>query len=416
MSDVQNKSTLTSRLRRSFFTMLWLALLTFPLVVMRDDRIEGQIVWRWVGLIAMVIGGFVAAFVWYSSLERKQLSLAHPAWMQALKEWGARLAADRKARTGMLGALALAVLLYPFVVSLYNTSIMTTALVYVILGLGLNIIIGWGGLLNLGYAAFFAIGAYSYAMLNQYLGIGFWLALPLGGIISALAGVIVGFPVLRLRGDYLAIVTLGFGEIVRIVLNNLGDITGGPDGIARIPRPGLFGIDMRLQGNITYTYFIALGAVLFTIFIMRRIESSRWGRAWEAMREDEIAAESMGVDITHAKLTTFALGSFFAGIAGVIMAGFTTQVTPSAFDLMESVMILSIVILGGKGSIPGVVLGAFMLKLLPEYFRAFSEFRMLVFGAVLVLMMVFKPDGLIIKVRKKFLLKEDEVLQGGGDE
>ncbi len=301
--------------------------------------------------------------------------------------------------------LVVFMLAYPFLFNLYNTSIMITALIYVILGLGLNIIIGWGGLLNLGYAAFFSAGAYTYALLYKYAGIGFWLALPLGGLVAAILGVLVSFPVLRLRGDYLAIVTLGFGEIIRLVLNNAGEVTGGPDGISQIPRPDIFGQALALRPAFILTYFAAFLATVLTIWIMRRIENSRWGRAWEAMREDEIAARAMGVNITRAKLTTFALGSFFAGIAGVILAAKTTKVTPDSFGLLESFIVLCIVVLGGMGSIPGVVIGALILKLLPEYFRAFSSYRMLVFGLVLVIMMVFKPDGLIPKVRNVFRIQ-----------
>jgi branched-chain amino acid transport system permease protein len=395
------------RLKRALFTMGWLVLIAFPLVVMKNNAAEDTITWRWGSLGILFPAALIVAYVWYFFIDRKNAG-GGGALMSRAKEKIAPLMEDRRIRSGTLAAVGILVVAYPLIAPMYNTSIMSTALIYVILGLGLNIIIGWGGLLNLGYAAFFCLGAYTYAMLYRYFGIGFWVALPLGGLVSALAGILVGLPVLRLRGDYLAIVTLGFGEIVRIVLNNLGDLTGGPDGISRIPRPELFGIELKLQGDIIVTYFIALAAVLLTVFVMRRIENSRWGRAWEAMREDEVAAESMGVDITNAKLTTFALGSFFAGIAGVIQAGKTTQVTPDSFGLMESVMVLSIVILGGKGSIPGVIVGAFILKLLPEYFRAFSQYRMLIFGLVLVIMMVFKPDGLISKVRKQFILSDDK--------
>jgi branched-chain amino acid transport system permease protein len=406
MNEQEIKFIAPKRLRQALFTMIWLTVMAFPLVVMRNDTAADMIIWRWGRFIVLFPATFIISYVWYYLIERKNQGAGGGKLLTDAKAAIGRMTADRRVRIGGIAALVVFVIVYPFIGSLYNTSIMSTALIYVILGLGLNIIIGWGGLLNLGYAAFFAIGAYTYALLYRYAGVGFWLALPLGGIVSALAGILVGFPVLRLRGDYLAIVTLAFGEIVRIVLNNLGPLTGGPDGISQIPRPNLFGLTFKLQGSINLTYFIALLAVVFTVFVMRRIENSRWGRAWEAMREDEIAAQSMGVDITNAKLTTFALGSFFAGIAGVIMAAKTTQVTPDAFGLMESVMVLSIVILGGKGSIPGVILGALILKLLPEYFRAFSSYRMLIFSLVLVLMMVFKPDGMISKVRKKFILND----------
>lgn len=411
MKDAQNlhsREALLQRIRQAFYTMIWLMVITFPLMIMRDDTVNDEILWRWGRLAGVGVFGFILSYLWYWAMDRKQGGVSKNTVLERLRKRVSGYAADRQVRLASFAVLGVLLAAYPFLVSLYNTSIMATALIYIVLGLGLNIIIGWGGLLNLGYAAFFLAGAYTYALLYKYFGIGFWVALPLGGTVSALIGILVGIPVLRLRGDYLAIVTLAFAEMVRIVLNNMGDFSGGPDGISRIPRPGLFGIDLNLQGSITLTYFIALGAVVLTVLIMRRVENSRWGRAWEAMKEDETAAEAMGVDITHAKLTTFAMGSFFAGIAGVIMAGKTTKVTPDSFGLMESVMILSIVVLGGMGSIPGVIVGALMLKLLPEYFRAFSEYRMLIFGLVLVLMMVFKPSGIISKIRKTFTLENPD--------
>lgn len=413
MIEKHQKSDLPRRLRQAAYTMLWMVLLTFPLAVMKNNDATDSMNFRWGSMVIIAIGAFALAYLWYYVMDRQNSGGGDGA-LRGFQDKVREMYAKPNIRFGGIIAVTLMVLAFPFIFNMYNTSIMATALIYVILGLGLNIIIGWGGLLNLGYAAFFAIGAYTYALLYKYFGIGFWVALPLGGIVSALFGILVGFPVLRLRGDYLAIVTLAFGEIVRIVLNNEGEITGGPDGISQIPRPTLFGIDLPLRGDIILTYFVSLAVVIFTVFIMRRIENSRWGRAWEAMREDEVAAESMGVDITNAKLTTFALGSFFAGLAGVIMASKSTKVTPDSFGLMESVMVLSIVILGGKGSIPGVIIGALLLKLLPEYFRAFSSYRMLVFGLVLVLMMIFKPDGLISKVRKQFIVDHTDASSDTG--
>ncbi len=394
-----DKNVILDRLRKSFYTMLWLMVVTFPLAVMKHGK---MMIFRWGGLIALSVGGFLLSYLWYYFMDKKNGGTRKDGVLFEASQKLRSLGAVPKVRNASLSLGMILVLVFPFIFSQYNTQIMINALIYMILGLGLNIIIGWGGLLNLGYAAFFAIGAYTYALLYKYLGIGFWIALPLGGIVAGVFGILVGFPVLRLRGDYLAIVTLAFSEIVRIVLNNWGEFTGGPDGIPQIPRPGFFGVEMDLRQAIVFTYFIALGAVGITVFIMRRVENSRWGRAWEAMREDEVAAESMGVDITKAKLNTFAMGSFFAGIAGVIMAAKTRQVTPDSFGLLESVMVLSIVVLGGMGSIPGVIIGALLLKLLPEYFRAFSQYRMLVFGLVLVIMMVFRPGGLVTKVRKIF--------------
>jgi branched-chain amino acid transport system permease protein len=303
------------------------------------------------------------------------------------------------------------VFIMPLVSSLYQTSIMITALVYVMLALGLNVVIGLGGMLHLGYIAFFAVGAYTYGILNQFFGVGFWLALPIGAFLATLAGVLLALPVLRLRGDYLAIVTLGFAEIVRILFNNLTSITGGPQGIGNIPRPGLFGIDMNLSTVTVYIYYIVVVAVLLTIFVVWRFENSRLGRALIAMGEDDIAAEAMGIDLTRIKVIAFGLGSLWAGIGGVIFASRTTFINPASFTVWQSVIVLSCVVLGGMGSIPGAIVGALGLILIPEYLRAFSDYRMLMFGAILVTMMVFRPGGLIQKKRKAYTFPVGEEAQ-----
>jgi branched-chain amino acid transport system permease protein len=283
---------------------------------------------------------------------------------------------------------------------------MTTVLMYVVLGLGLNIVVGLAGLLDLGYVAFYAVGAYSYALLNYHYGLDFWLALPVGALIGAGFGILLGFPVLRLRGDYLAIVTLGFGEIIRLILENWNDFSFGPSGIANIPRPSFPGIQFSLQSATIYMYFLMICLVLFTIFVVNRLQNSRIGRAWIALREDEIACQTMGIDKVKTKLTAFALGATWAGMVGVIFAAKTTFINPASFTFLESAMILSIVVLGGMGSIPGVVIGAFILILMPEYLRAFSDYRMLLFGGMLVIMMVFRPQGIICNVRRSYELKE----------
>jgi len=305
---------------------------------------------------------------------------------------------------------------FPFITGMYQTNIMTTALMYVILGLGLNIVIGLGGLLHLGYAAFYAVGAYTYAILYREFQINFWVALPLGAIFATFFGVLLGFPVLRLKGDYLAIVTLAFGEICRIVLENFNTLSSGPSGIANIPRPPLFGIKLSVMQSVTYLYFITLALVVLTIFIVRRLENSRLGRSWEAMREDPIASEAMGVNLTKAKLSAFALGAFWAGLVGVLFAAKTTFVNPASFTLMDSVLMLCIVVLGGMGSTGGVIVGALIIVLLPEYLRVFAKYRMLIYGTVLVLMMVFRPEGIIRKVRKSYVFKADGQIEESSHE
>jgi branched-chain amino acid transport system permease protein len=257
--------------------------------------------------------------------------------------------------------------------------------------------------------AFYAVGAYSYALLNMHFGVNFWVALPIGAALGAICGMILGYPVLRLKGDYLAIVTLGFGEIIRLVLENWNEFSEGPSGIANIPRPAIPGIEFSLTQATVFIYFLMIVLVIFTIFMVNRLENSRIGRAWIALREDEIACQAMGIDKTKTKLTAFSLGATWAGMAGVVFAAKTTFINPASFTIWESVMILCIVVIGGMGSIPGVIVGAFFLILMPEYLRAFSEYRMLVFGAVLVIMMVFRPGGLIANVRKTYQFKSSEV-------
>jgi branched-chain amino acid transport system permease protein len=282
---------------------------------------------------------------------------------------------------------------------------MVTALIYVITGLGLNIVVGLAGLLDLGYVAFYAVGAYSYALLNYHFGLGFWVVLPIGAGLGLIFGILLGFPVLRLKGDYLAIVTLGFGEIIRLILENWNEFSFGPSGIANIPRPGLFGIDMSLQQATNYLYFVMIFLALVTIFVVRRLQDSRIGRAWIALREDEVACQAMGVDKTRTKLSAFAMGATWAGMAGVVFAAKTTFINPASFTLWESIIILCVVVLGGMGSVLGVILGALTLILLPEYLRVFSEYRLLVFGAVLVVMMVFRPGGIVAAARRTYQFK-----------
>ena len=237
---------------------------------------------------------------------------------------------------------------------------------------------------------------------------GFWTVLPIGAALGALFGIILGFPVLRLRGDYLAIVTLGFGEIIRLILENWNDFSFGPSGIANIPRPSFLGMEFSLQSATIYIYYLMIALVLFTIFVVNRLQDSRIGRAWIALREDEVACQAMGIDKTRTKLTAFALGATWAGMAGVMFAAKTTFINPASFTIWESIMILCVVVLGGMGSIIGVIFGALVLILLPEYLRAFSEYRMLVFGVMLVIMMVFRPGGIVCGVRRTYQFERPE--------
>ncbi|XVO88750.1 high-affinity branched-chain amino acid ABC transporter permease LivM [Pseudomonas palleroniana] len=321
--------------------------------------------------------------------------------------------------------LIIAALIWPFFGSRGAVDIATLILIYVLLGLGLNIVVGLAGLLDLGYVGFYAVGAYTYALLSHYLGWSFWICLPLAGMAAATFGFLLGFPVLRLRGDYLAIVTLGFGEIIRLFLRNLTDITGGPNGISNIPKPtffglsfdrtaaeGLqtfheyFGIDYNPVSKVVFLYLVALLLALAALFVINRLLRMPIGRAWEALREDEIACRALGLNPTIIKLSAFTLGAAFAGFAGSFFAARQGLVTPESFTFIESAIILAIVVLGGMGSQLGVILAAIVMILLPEMMREFSEYRMLMFGALMVLMMIWRPQGLLPMQRPHMELRK----------
>jgi len=324
----------------------------------------------------------------------------------------------------VLALLIVAAFLVPVFGSRGAVNVATLALIYVMLGLSLNIVVGYAGLLDLGHVAFYAVGAYCYAILAQY-GVGFWTTLPIAALLTGTLGLLLGFPVLRLRGDYLAIVTLGFGEIIRILLNNLDSLTNGPKGINNIPKPGLFNIVFTRKGGAGETpfhelvgipfnteqrgiflYLIILGLCLLTLWVINRLLRMPIGRAWEALREDEIACRSLGVNTTGIKLSAFAIGAAFAGLAGAFYAAFQGSVTPDSFTFWESAIMLAIVVLGGMGSQTGVILAALALTIIPEIAREFSQYRMIIFGAVMVLMMIWRPQGLIPAQRPKMELPE----------
>ncbi len=400
-------------LKKSLLASIWFMFLTFPIMVIRVNTVENEIEWRWKNLLIMGVGSFLLSFVWRYMIKRKEMGIKQAdEGLEKKKSLGQRLFEERQFFIPALIVISLAAIAFPFAFSMYQTNIMITALMYVILGLGLNIVVGLAGLLDLGYVAFYAVGAYSYALLNYHWGLGFWTVLPIGAALGALFGIILGFPVLRLRGDYLAIVTLGFGEIIRLILENWNAFSFGPSGIANIPRPGLFGIELSLHQNIIYLYFLMIALTIFTIFVVNRLQTSRIGRAWIALREDEIACQAMGIDKTKTKLTAFALGATWAGMGGVMFAAKTTFINPASFTIWESIIILCVVVLGGMGSIIGVILGALFLVLLPEYLRAFSEYRMLIFGAILVTMMVFRPGGLISTTRSPYKFEKAENSKG----
>jgi branched-chain amino acid transport system permease protein len=314
------------------------------------------------------------------------------------------------------GLLALAAL-FPMFADNYMIDVAITCLIYVCLGLGLNIVVGLCGLLDLGYIAFYAVGAYTYSLLNLTFGVSFWAALPIGIVLGMVVGCIIGYPTLKMRGDYLAIVTLGFGEIVRLVLNNWDSLTAGPNGLFGMKRPALYYPSFTEDGfawasyylkSLPALYYCILVIVIFTIIGVRRLDNSRIGRAWVAIREDEVAAELSGVPTTWIKLLAYALGAAFASVAGAFFAAKLSYTNPNFFLFMESAIVLCVVVLGGVGSIPGIVIAGFVLIGAPEVFRGLENFRMLAFGAIMTTMMILKPEGLIPASRRRHELHESE--------
>jgi branched-chain amino acid transport system permease protein len=306
------------------------------------------------------------------------------------------------------------------VIDKYWITVVILALIYVLLGLGLNIVVGLAGLLDLGYVAFYAVGAYLLALGSQYLDLGFWAALPLAALFAAMLGAVLGFPVLRMHGDYLAIVTLGFGEIIRLVLNNWLEFTGGPNG-ASAPPPTFFGMEFSHKAaegeqtfhqffNMDYSsihryifiYLILLAVVCLMVVFVTRLKQMPMGRAWEALREDEIACRSLGINHVAVKLSAFMMGAMTGGLAGVFFATYQGFVNPSSFTFFESALILAIVVLGGLGSTVGVIIAALVLTIMPEVLREFAEYRVLMFGILMVVMMIWRPRGLIRVKRRAY--------------
>ncbi len=350
--------------------------------------------------------------------------------------WTARL---ERAGTFVAPVLLVLAFVLPFIPGIGRSQIDTGILVltYVMLGWGLNIVVGLAGLLDLGYVAFYAIGAYSYALLAQYFGLSFWVCLPLAGILAAFWGVLLGFPVLRLRGDYLAIVTLAFGEIIRVVLLNWVSLTGGPNGIGGIPRPSFFGLPFSMEGGpgtfagffglepspthrVIFLYYLILALALLTNWVTIRLRRQPLGRAWEALREDEVACRALGINVTTTKLSAFALGAMFGGFAGAFFATRQAFISPESFTFIESAIILAIVVLGGLGSQVGVAIAALVMIGGFELFRGLDEWRMLVFGGAMVAIMVLRPRGLVgtrtpaVALGQKRAISGDLVSEGHG--
>ena len=397
-------------IKDSFITGLITLILAVPIVGLPTiNATEGlQIEPRWSVVIWMVLAVFLGRLVLNFWWHREQTSSSstiplNTPFLQSLQQ-----SLKFFIPIGVLFALILPAM--PFA-SRYVMDVAILVITYIMLGWGLNIVVGLAGLLDLGYVAFYAIGAYSYALLANYFDWSFWICLPLAGVFAAISGILLGFPVLRLRGDYLAIVTLGFGEIIRVILLNWYEFTGGPDGISGIPRPSFFGLEFKRSSEGTFSsffgldyssmhriiflYYLILALALLTNFVTLRLRKLPVGRAWEALREDEIACRSLGINPTNTKLTAFAIGATFGGLAGSFFATRQGFISPESFTFIESAVILAIVVLGGMGSQIGVVLASVVLIGGTELFRELEEYRMLAFGALMVGIMVWKPRGLL---------------------
>ena len=368
--------------------------------------------YRWEWVVIAVVGVFLGRFA--LAYRRETRSPGRRAEREeAMDRIGAQVQRVAKIAGPLLVVFAIALPWMPFS-NRYIVDIATLVVMYIMLGWGLNIVVGLAGLLDLGYVAFYAVGAYSYALIAVYFDLSFWICLPLAGLFAAIFGVLLGFPVLRLRGDYLAIVTLGFGEIIRVVLLNWYEFTRGPDGISGIPRPSFFGLPFsrRVQEGeqsfhtffglefssmhrIVFLYYLILALALITNLFTMRIRKLPVGRAWEALREDEIACRSLGINPTNTKLTAFAIGAMFGGFAGSFFATRQGFISPESFTFVESAVILAIVVLGGMGSQIGVVIAAVVLIGGTELFRELEQFRMLAFGGLMVAIMVWRPRGLL---------------------
>ncbi|WP_026291962.1 high-affinity branched-chain amino acid ABC transporter permease LivM [Marinobacterium rhizophilum] len=416
-------------MRQNFYAAVFAAGITLILtclmvgVKLTSEGTELRVVGATSAQWAWILSGI--AIVFLSQLFRDHISAASAGIPRP--DFGKLLPAvsvQARLKPWLIAAVIVGLAVWPFMVSRGAVDLATLTLIYIMLGLGLNIVVGLAGLLDLGYVAFYAIGAYTYALLSSYFGLSFWICLPISALLAATFGFVLGFPVLRLRGDYLAIVTLGFGEIIRILLNNWTSLTGGPNGISGIDKPTLFGLDFNRRAaegqttfhefmgidysssyKVIFLYLIAVLLVIWVLFVINRLMRMPIGRAWEALREDEIACRSLGLNRTVIKLSAFTFGASTAGFAGCFFAARQGFISPESFVFIESAIILAIVVLGGMGSQFGVILAAIVMTILPEFAREFSEYRMLLFGLLMVLMMRWRPQGLLPSKRPHMELK-----------
>lgn len=375
----------------------------------------------WVGailnLVIFTLSGALGGLLSYGSAANQageKTSRQVHSWSDAIRasQFARNYKENTRFRWGVYAFLLVFLFILPLFLGKYWNYAMGTVGIYVLMGLGLNIVVGLAGLLDLGYVAFFAIGAYTVGLLTAPAPLGievnFWLAMVISVLMAALAGILLGIPVLRMRGDYLAIVTLGFGEIIRVLVKSdiMTPYLGGPQGVRDIAGPSIFGLS--LNSEQAYMYLIIL-AIMLIIFLTNRLQYSRIGRAWVAMREDETVAQAMGINTLSLKLMAFSTGAAFAGLGGVLFASRNQYTGPEDHSLMVSINVLCLLIVGGMGSIPGVILGAFVLKGLPEILRELELYRFLAFGALLVVMMIWRPEGLWPAPRRRLELHEDQI-------
>jgi len=452
-TETASGNRMAASLRDAAVAAFLAGVLGFFFIGLRTDLAPGglDIRGRWGAWLTAI----VIVFVGRLALNVFVFKAAHPVG----QGFGAKIAGAGRAVPGLGKWLTRALFVFALVLPFFFTTffpgrdrqfidLAILIMTYIMLGWGLNIVVGLAGLLDLGYVAFYAVGAYSFALLAQHFEIGFWAALPLAGLLAAFWGMILGFPVLRLRGDYLAIVTLAFGEIIRVVLLNWYSFTGGPNGISGIPKPTFFGLEMSRGDDgfaaffgfeydpiqrFMYLYYIIFALALLTNLVTLRLRKLPIGRAWEALREDEIACRSLGINTRNTKLTAFAIGAMFGGFAGSFFATRQGFISPESFSFIESAMILAIVVLGGLGSQLGIVIasvvmigGIEMLRNLGFLTQVFGggfdpvQYRMLIFGLAMVLIMVWKPRGLVTTreptaaLREKKRIGADMVAQGEG--
>jgi ABC-type branched-subunit amino acid transport system permease subunit len=381
------------------------------LFLLGKDPVPGAVIHLVLLTLAGLAGGLLSRGIGRGSWRVRSAAKWKNTWNEfTQKSFFKQVRGNRATRYVVYGLLLLLVFLVPLGAGQYWNYTIGTVGIYILLGLGLNIVVGLAGLLDLGYVAFFAIGAYTMALLTaptpHNLLWNFWIVLPIGVVLAAITGLLLGAPVLRMRGDYLAIVTLGFGEIIRILSKSdaLTPFNNGPKGVPSIGGPTLFGRSFNTGPAFVYLIFLA---VLLVIFVTNRLQNSRVGRAWEAMREDETVSRAMGINTLSQKLLAFAIGAAFAGLGGALFASRNQFTGPEDFNLMVSINVVAVVIVGGMGNIPGVIAGALVLKGLPEVLRQLQDYRILVFGALLVVMMLWRPAGIIPSSRRKMDVEKD---------